>query len=63
MGWLFKLLGSYRLLRELVSQLFNSLKIAKSNVRRKTKDDQVDNAIADALADDSQLRDSGSKKL
>tara|TARA_R100001463_G_scaffold88792_1_gene143593 strand:+ start:2951 stop:3142 length:192 start_codon:yes stop_codon:yes gene_type:complete len=63
MGWLFKLLGSYRLLRELVSQLFKSLKIAKSNVRRKTKDDQVDNAIADALADDSQLRDSGSKKL
>ena len=63
MGWLFKLLGSYRLLRELVSQLFKSLKIAKSNVRRKTKDDQVDNAVADALADDSQLRDSGSKKL
>ncbi len=63
MGWLFKLLGSYRFLRELVSQLFKSLVIERSNVRREIKDDEVDKAIADALADDSQLRDGESKKL
>ncbi len=60
--WIFKLLGSLGVLRDLVSRLFKVFKNTTANVRRKIKDDKVDDAIASALGHDDQLRDSGSEK-
>lgn len=60
--WIFKLLGTLGVLRDLVSRLFKVLKNTTANVRRKNKDKSVDDAISAALGHDDQLRDSGSEK-
>ncbi len=60
--WMLKLLGSLGVLRDLVSRLFKVFKNTTANVRRKNKDEAVDDAISAALGHDDQLRDSGSEK-
>ena len=60
--WMLKLLGSLGVLRDLVSRLFKVFKNTTANVRRKNKDEAVDDAISAAFGHDDQLRDSGSEK-
>ena len=60
--WMLKLLGSIGHLRDLVTQLVKVFKNTSANVRRNNKDKAVDDAISDALAERSQLRDSRSEE-
>jgi len=60
--WMLKLLGMLGVLRDLVSQLFKVFKKTTANVRRKSKDKAVDDAIAAALGHDDQLCDSRSEE-
>ncbi len=60
MGWLFKLLGSWADIKELVVRFLKVAKDSTANTRQSKKDDAVDDAIAAALADNSsQLHDNG----
>jgi len=60
--WMLKLLGMLGVLRDLVSQMFKVFKKTTANVRRRNKDKSVDDAIANALGHDDQLRDGGLEK-
>ena len=60
--WMLKLLGTLGVLRDLVSRMFEVFKNTAANVRRKSKDEAVDDAISAALGHDDQLRDSRSEE-